>query len=56
MPSSDVRLFKVFGLQLYNKGFEGGRKNAPQFLLNQFMAIKVAFLREAIVFRPLKRR
>ncbi|MDD1796496.1 hypothetical protein LRP50_25630, partial [Enterovibrio sp. ZSDZ42] len=51
----EVRLFKKLGWQLYNKGFQGGRKTFLQILLYQFMALTVAFLREANVFRPLKR-
>ncbi|WP_017003943.1 hypothetical protein [Enterovibrio norvegicus] len=54
--NGEARLFKQLGLQLYNKGFEGGRKTFPQILLYQLMAFKVAYLREANVFRPLKRR
>ncbi|MDD1796429.1 hypothetical protein LRP50_25260 [Enterovibrio sp. ZSDZ42] len=53
---SEVRLFKRIGWQLYNKGFQGGRKTFPQILLYQFMAITVAFLRKTNVLRPLKRR
>ncbi|OEE67488.1 hypothetical protein A1OO_17225 [Enterovibrio norvegicus FF-33] len=52
----EVWLVKQLGWQLYNKGFEGGRKTSPQILLYQLMASKVVFLREANVFRPLKRR
>ncbi|WP_394210364.1 hypothetical protein [Enterovibrio calviensis] len=52
----EVRLFKQIGWQLYNKGFQGGRKTFPQILLYKFMAFTVALLREANVFRPLKRR
>ncbi|MDD1796489.1 hypothetical protein LRP50_25580 [Enterovibrio sp. ZSDZ42] len=52
----EVRLFKRIGWQLYNKGFQGGRKTFPQLLLYQFMAFTVAFLREVNVLRPLKRR
>ncbi|MDD1796392.1 hypothetical protein LRP50_25065 [Enterovibrio sp. ZSDZ42] len=52
----EVRLVKQIGWQLYNKGFEGGRKTSPQILLYQLMAFTVALLREANVFRPLKRR
>ncbi|TKF05019.1 hypothetical protein FCV66_23985 [Enterovibrio norvegicus] len=52
----EVRLVKQFGWQLYNKGFQGGRKTSPQIFLYQLMAITVAFWRKADVFRPLKRR
>ena len=52
----EVRLVKQFGWQLYNKGFQGGRKTFPQILLYQLMAFTVAFLREANVLRRLKRR
>ena len=52
----EVRLFKQIGWQLYNKGFQGGRKTFPQILLYQLMAFTVAFLREANVLRRLKRR
>ncbi|MDD1796446.1 hypothetical protein LRP50_25355 [Enterovibrio sp. ZSDZ42] len=52
----EVRLFKQIRWQLYNKGFQGGRKTFPQILLYQLMVFTVALLREANVFRPLKRR
>ncbi|WP_407332928.1 hypothetical protein [Enterovibrio sp. 27052020O] len=52
----EIRLFKQIGWQLYNKGFQGGRKTFPQILLYQLMAFMVALLREANVFRRLKRR
>ncbi|WP_017003551.1 hypothetical protein [Enterovibrio norvegicus] len=53
---SEVRLVKQFGWQLYNKGFQGGRKTFAQILSYQLMAITVAFWRKANVFRPLKQR
>ncbi|WP_198928794.1 hypothetical protein [Enterovibrio norvegicus] len=52
----EMWLINWIGWQLYNKGFQGGRKTSPQILLNQLLAFKVAFVREANVFRPLKRR
>lgn len=54
--AGEVRLFKQIGWQLYNKGFQGGRKTSPQILLYQLMAFTEALLCEANVFRPLKRR
>ena len=56
METVEVRLVEKLGLQLYNKGFQGGRKTFPQILLYQFMAITVFFLCKASVLRPLKRR
>ena len=52
----EVRLVKQFGWQLYNKGFQGGRKTSPQNLLYQLTAFTVVFLRKANVLCPLKRR